>query len=113
LDRGCLRAQHGERFRTGLLIGQNRGAAGPAKEGAHGSTLARPMLERLRDSVATGEVDRVYVHAPARSSWPANRWSMPCPLSTFPLPATRRATSALPSLVGDRVVKLNRLFTPA
>jgi len=73
LDRGCLRAQHGERFRTGLLIGQNRGAAGPAKESAHGSTLARPMLERLRDSVATGEVDRVYVHAPARSSRPANR----------------------------------------
>ena len=35
-------------------------------EGGSGTTLARPALERLRDAVAAGEVDRVYVHAPDR-----------------------------------------------
>ena len=35
-------------------------------EGRSGATLARPALERLRDAVAAGEVDRVYVHAPDR-----------------------------------------------
>jgi site-specific DNA recombinase len=35
-------------------------------EGCSGATLARPALERLRDAVAGGEVDRVYVHAPDR-----------------------------------------------
>ena len=35
-------------------------------EGRSGATLARPALERLRDAVAGGEVDRIYVHAPDR-----------------------------------------------
>jgi site-specific DNA recombinase len=35
-------------------------------EGHSGATLARPALERLRDAVAGGEIDRVYVHAPDR-----------------------------------------------
>jgi site-specific DNA recombinase len=35
-------------------------------EGRSGATLARPALERLRDAVASGEIDRIYVHAPDR-----------------------------------------------
>jgi site-specific DNA recombinase len=35
-------------------------------EGRSGASLARPALERLRDAMASGEVDRVYVHAPDR-----------------------------------------------
>ena len=35
-------------------------------EGCSGATLARPALERLRDAVAAGEIDRIYVHAPDR-----------------------------------------------
>lgn len=35
-------------------------------EGYSGSTLVRPALERLRDAVALGEVERVYVYAPDR-----------------------------------------------
>ena len=35
-------------------------------EGYSGATLVRPGLERLRDLVATGTLDRVYVHAPDR-----------------------------------------------
>src|SRR4051794_32802969 len=35
-------------------------------EGRSGATLMRPALERLRDAVVAGEVDRVYVHAPDR-----------------------------------------------
>jgi len=35
-------------------------------EGYSGATLVRPGLERLRDLVATGTVDRVYVHSPDR-----------------------------------------------
>jgi site-specific DNA recombinase len=35
-------------------------------EGVSGATLARPALERLRDAVAAGEVERLYVHAPDR-----------------------------------------------
>lgn len=35
-------------------------------EGRSGATLARPALERLRDAVAGGEIDRIYVHAPDR-----------------------------------------------
>lgn len=34
--------------------------------GYSGSTLIRPALERLRDAVANGEVERVYVYAPDR-----------------------------------------------
>ena len=34
--------------------------------GRSGATLARPALERLRDAVAGGEIDRIYVHAPDR-----------------------------------------------
>ena len=35
-------------------------------EGYSGSTLVRPALERLRDAVAAGRVERIYVHAPDR-----------------------------------------------
>ena len=35
-------------------------------EGYSGSTLVRPALERLRDLVSAGCVDRLYVHSPDR-----------------------------------------------
>jgi len=35
-------------------------------EGHSGSSLVRPALERLRDAVAAGEIDRVYLLAPDR-----------------------------------------------
>jgi len=35
-------------------------------EGYSGATLVRPALERLRDVVASGTVDRLYVHSPDR-----------------------------------------------
>jgi site-specific DNA recombinase len=35
-------------------------------EGYSGATLVRPALERLRDVIATGGVDRLYVHSPDR-----------------------------------------------
>ena len=35
-------------------------------EGYSGASLLRPALERLRDAVAAGTVDRVYVHSPDR-----------------------------------------------
>jgi hypothetical protein len=35
-------------------------------DGFSGSTLLRPALERLRDRVAEGSVDRLYVHGPDR-----------------------------------------------
>src|SRR5918912_3586517 len=36
------------------------------EEGYSGSTLVRPELERLRDAVAAGGLDRLYVHSPDR-----------------------------------------------
>jgi site-specific DNA recombinase len=35
-------------------------------EGYSGAILLRPALERLRDAVAGGHVERIYVHAPNR-----------------------------------------------
>src|SRR5713226_8381617 len=35
-------------------------------EGYSGATLVRPALERLRDVVAAGAVDRLYIHSPDR-----------------------------------------------
>jgi len=35
-------------------------------EGYSGATLVRPALERLRDAVAVGAVDRLAVHSPER-----------------------------------------------
>src|SRR5215510_10951216 len=35
-------------------------------EGYSGATLVRPALERLRDVIAAGSVDRLYVHSPDR-----------------------------------------------
>src|SRR5262252_8550144 len=35
-------------------------------DGFSGATLVRPALERLRDLVAEGVIDRVYVHSPDR-----------------------------------------------
>ena len=35
-------------------------------DGYSGSTLIRPALERLRDVVAAGGIDRLYVHSPDR-----------------------------------------------
>ena len=37
-------------------------------DGYSGSTLIRPALERLRDQVAAGAIDRLYVHSPDRFS---------------------------------------------
>jgi site-specific DNA recombinase len=37
-------------------------------DGYSGSTLLRPALERLRDQVAQGTLDRLYVHSPDRLS---------------------------------------------
>jgi site-specific DNA recombinase len=39
-----------------------------ADEGYSGSTLVRPALERLRDLVSMGAIDRLYVHCPDRLS---------------------------------------------
>src|SRR5262245_63235292 len=35
-------------------------------EGYRGATLVRPALERLRDLIAAGGIDRLYVHSPDR-----------------------------------------------
>jgi site-specific DNA recombinase len=35
-------------------------------EGYSGSILSRPALERLRDAVVGGNIERIYVHAPVR-----------------------------------------------
>ena len=35
-------------------------------EGYSGATLVRPALERLRDVIAAGSVDRLYIHSPDR-----------------------------------------------
>ena len=35
-------------------------------EGYSGATLVRPALERLRDVIAAGSVDRLYGHSPDR-----------------------------------------------
>ena len=35
-------------------------------EGYSGATLARPVLERLRDAAALDAFERLYVHAPNR-----------------------------------------------
>ncbi len=35
-------------------------------DGYSGSTLVRPALERLRDRVADGAIERLYVHSPNR-----------------------------------------------
>ena len=35
-------------------------------EGSRGATLVRPALEQLRDVIAAGAMDRLYVHAPYR-----------------------------------------------
>ena len=35
-------------------------------DGYSGATLIRPALERLRDVVAAGSVDRLYIHSPDR-----------------------------------------------
>jgi site-specific DNA recombinase len=35
-------------------------------EGYSGATLVRPALERLRDVIAAGPIDRLYVHSPDR-----------------------------------------------
>ena len=35
-------------------------------DGYSGATLIRPALERLRDAIAAGAIDRLYVHSPDR-----------------------------------------------
>jgi site-specific DNA recombinase len=51
-------------------LAQDGVRAGPehrfVDDGQSGDTLLRPALERLRDAVATGQVDRLYVHSPDR-----------------------------------------------
>ena len=39
---------------------------GYVDDGYSGTHLQRPELEKLRDAIATGCIDRVYVHAPDR-----------------------------------------------
>ena len=39
---------------------------GYADDGHSGTSLVRPGLEKLRDAVAAGRVERIYVHAPDR-----------------------------------------------
>src|SRR6266704_260682 len=39
---------------------------GYVDDGCSGTNLQRPALERLRDAVASGQVERLYVHAPDR-----------------------------------------------
>ena len=43
-------------------------AVGFRDDGFSGSTLIRPALEQLRDEVAAGNIDRLYVHSPDRLS---------------------------------------------
>lgn len=46
-------------------------------DGYSGSILLRPALERLRDVVGSGHVERLYVHAPdrlARAATPIRRY---------------------------------------
>jgi site-specific DNA recombinase len=51
-------------------ISQAHAVLSPAHEcidqGYRGSTLIRPALERWRDAVAAGALERVYVYAPDR-----------------------------------------------
>src|SRR6266498_99378 len=39
---------------------------GYVDDGYSGTTLLRPALEKLRDAVASGRVERIYVHSPDR-----------------------------------------------
>src|SRR5450756_2638449 len=39
---------------------------GYVDDGCSGTNLQRPALEKLRDTVAAGHVERIYVHAPDR-----------------------------------------------
>lgn len=39
---------------------------GYVDDGCSGTNLQRPAMERLRDAVASGHVERIYVHAPDR-----------------------------------------------
>ena len=39
-------------------------------DGYSGATLIRPALERLRDAIAAGAIDRLYVHSPDRGVMP-------------------------------------------
>jgi site-specific DNA recombinase len=45
-------------------------------DGVSGTTLVRPALERLRDQIAHGVIDRVYVLAP--TVWRARRRTRRC-----------------------------------
>jgi site-specific DNA recombinase len=47
----------------GLVLPEGRQCL---EEGYSGATVVRPALERLRDLVAAGVVDRLYVHSPDR-----------------------------------------------
>lgn len=51
-------------------VASDQGRVAPEQEfldeGYSGATLVRPGLERLRDLVAAGAVDRLYVHSPDR-----------------------------------------------
>jgi len=46
-------------------------------EGYSGAILFRPALERLRDAIAGGQVERIYVHAPDRLARPLRPSSAP------------------------------------
>ncbi len=61
-------------------------------EGYSGATLVRPGLERLRDLVATGTLDRVYVYAPDRL---ARRYAYQVLCSTSSAVAVPRSCSSI------------------
>src|SRR3569623_945102 len=68
---GLTVVQHrGQDAALDARLAQDGVRAGPehrfVDDGQSGDTLLRPALERLRDAVATGQVDRLYVHSPAR-----------------------------------------------
>ena len=65
-----------ERRADGLTVSE---AMQFLEEGHSGATLVRPALERLRDVIAAGSVDRLYVHSPdrlARKYATKSCWSM-------------------------------------
>ena len=65
-------------------------------DGFSGATLIRPALDRLRDLVSIGAIDRIYVHSPDRLARNyayqvllIDEWRRRGVESGFPKPATR------------------------
>ena len=62
-DRQSSRGAEGAHRRDGLQLEPD---GGYMDDGWSGTNLQRPALEKLRDAVAGGEVERIYVTAPDR-----------------------------------------------